>query len=116
MANELGGVFLRVGDPEALYQWYERHFGLVRQHGCLMFPPAESQEFILSFFKRENDYFPTTQPAMLNFRISNLNAFLESLQAAGATIDPKREDSDFGTFAWITDPEGNRVELWEPKP
>jgi predicted enzyme related to lactoylglutathione lyase len=111
----LGGVFLRVKDPEALYQWYEKHLGLVRQHGCFTFEPDTKPGAIaLSFFTKENKYFDTAQPAMLNFRVADLDALLASLGAAGVSIDPKRDDYDFGRFAWITDPEGNRVELWQP--
>ncbi len=112
----LGGVFVRANDPKALYEWYERHFGLLRQHGCFMFPAeAQSGDLVLSFFKKEDAYFPVAQPSMLNFRVSNLDTALEALAAAGVSIDPKRDEYDFGRFAWISDPEGNRVELWEPK-
>jgi predicted enzyme related to lactoylglutathione lyase len=53
---------------------------------------------------------------MLNFRVDNLDQLLADLGAAGVNIDPKREEHPYGRFAWISDPEGNRVELWEPKP
>jgi predicted enzyme related to lactoylglutathione lyase len=53
---------------------------------------------------------------MLNLRVDNLDAVLEKLRTAGALIDPKREDHDYGRFAWFHDPEGNRVELWQPPP
>jgi predicted enzyme related to lactoylglutathione lyase len=51
---------------------------------------------------------------MFNFRVENLDELLRTLAEEGVTIDPKREDYEFGKFAWITDPEGNRIELWEP--
>jgi len=51
---------------------------------------------------------------MLNFRVENLDELVEALRAEGVWIDPKREDYDYGRFAWIIDPEGNRIELWEP--
>jgi predicted enzyme related to lactoylglutathione lyase len=51
---------------------------------------------------------------MLNFQVDDLNSLLEALSAAGVLVDPKREDSEYGKFGWFTDPEGNRVELWEP--
>jgi predicted enzyme related to lactoylglutathione lyase len=114
----LGGVFLRASDPEALYQWYEKHFGLVRQHGCFFFqddirPEANNGGIAFTFFKREDAYFPTTQPVMINFRVHDIDAALASLAAAGVAIDPKREDAPYGRFAWITDPENNRIELWD---
>jgi predicted enzyme related to lactoylglutathione lyase len=51
---------------------------------------------------------------MLNYQVEDLDALLEALRAEGVTIDPKREDSEFGRFAWIMDPDGNRIELWQP--
>ncbi len=51
---------------------------------------------------------------MINYQVEDLDAVLEALRAEGVTIDPKREDYDYGRFAWIVDPEGNRIELWEP--
>jgi predicted enzyme related to lactoylglutathione lyase len=51
---------------------------------------------------------------MLNYRVDDLDGLLEALRAEGVEIDPKREDADYGRFAWITDPEGNKIELWEP--
>ena len=115
----VGGIFLRANDPEALYQWYEKHFGLARENGCFMFQDDMRPEnnrgcMVLTFFAKDNKYFDTRQPAMLNLRVADIDAMLASLAAAGVTIDPKRDDYDFGRFAWITDPEGNRVELWQP--
>jgi predicted enzyme related to lactoylglutathione lyase len=113
-----GGVFLRASDPEALYQWYEKHFGLERSGGCFIFETDSKQQaqpgpFVLSFFAKDNNYFDPAQPAMLNFRVVDLDALLASLASSGASIDPKREDYEYGRFAWITDPEGNRIELWQ---
>jgi predicted enzyme related to lactoylglutathione lyase len=115
----VGGIFLRASDPKALYEWYEKHFGLVRQNGCFMFeddmrPETKRGSLVLSFFAKDNKYFDPAQPAMLNLRVADLDATLAALTAAGVTVDPKRDDYDFGRFAWITDPEGNRVELWQP--
>jgi len=60
-------------------------------------------------------YQTATNPAfMLNYVVDDLDGMLERLHAAGADVDPKREDHDYGRFAWVTDPEGNRIELWEP--
>jgi predicted enzyme related to lactoylglutathione lyase len=117
----LGGVFLRANDPKALYQWYEQHFGLVRTHGCFLFqddmrPEANKGLLTLSFFSRGDEHFPLAQPAMLNLRVADMDQTLAALAAAGVPIDPRRDDYDFGRFAWITDPEGNRIELWQPIP
>ena len=58
---------------------------------------------------------PVRQPAMLNFQVDDLDALLDALIAAGVEVDAKRDHYDFGDFGWFTDPEGNRVELWQPK-
>ena len=114
-ATGLGGVFLRARDPKALYAWYEKHLGLPKSQGGFMLP-AESQRSVLvvSFFPQSADYFPVSQPAMLNFQVDDVDALLDSLIAAGVQVDPKRDSQDYGKFGWFTDPEGNRVELWEP--
>ncbi len=111
----VGGVFLRANDPKALYGWYEAHLGLKREHGCFTFPPDAGPGVVtLAFFPKEDKYFDPAQPAMLNLRVRDLDALLASLAAAGVSIDPKRDEYDFGRFAWIHDPEGNRIELWQP--
>jgi predicted enzyme related to lactoylglutathione lyase len=109
-----GGAFIRARDPKALYAWYEQHLGLKSQ-GCFIFPAKEQQaDTVVSFFRQDDAYFPTQQPAMLNFQVDDLNAVLDALIAAGAEVDSKRQDTDYGRFGWFTDPEGNRVELWQP--
>ncbi len=112
----LGGVFVRSKDPKALYAWYEQHLGISQAKGCFVFP-AETQRASLavSFFKSDSEYFPTSQPAMLNFQVDDLDAVLENLTAAGVKVDPKRDTYEgYGRFGWFTDPDGNRVELWQP--
>lgn len=111
-----GGIFLRADDPKALYQWYERHLGLVKSEGgSFSFPvPTQHPEVVFSFFKQDNAYFPPAQKAMINLQVDDLDGVLDRLIDEGVTVDPKRESYDFGKFGWITDPEGNRVELWQP--
>lgn len=68
-----------------------------------------------SIFQPNTEYFqPSTKPLMLNFCVEPLDSLLEKLRGEGVWIDPNREDYDHGRFAWIMDPEGNRIELWEP--
>lgn len=111
-----GGAFLRADNPKALYAWYQEHLGLDASPGCFIFPAADQRGDIpVSFFSRTSDYFPLSQPAMLNFQVDDLDALLDKLAAEGVTVDPKREIYDYGRFGWFTDPEGNRVELWQPK-
>ncbi len=110
-----GGIFLRADDPKALYQWYERHLGLAKSGGAYTFPlPTQHPELIFSLFRQDNDYFPTAQKAMINLQVDDLDGVLDRLIAEGVIVDPKRESYGFGKFGWITDPEGNRVELWQP--
>jgi predicted enzyme related to lactoylglutathione lyase len=110
-----GGIFLRANDPKALYQWYERHLGLVNAGGFHSFPaPTQRAQVVFSLFKQDNAYFPPAQKAMINLQVDDLDGVLDRLIAEGVTVDPKRESYDFGKFGWITDLEGNRVELWQP--
>ena len=72
---------------------------------------------VWSLFPTDTTYFdPSRSSVMVNYRVENLDALLEALRAEGVEIDPRREDYDFGRFAWIMDPEGNRIELREPAP
>ena len=83
--------------------------------GAFAFPaPKRRDQIIFSFFKQDNEYFPPTQKAMLNLMVDDLDQLLDRLLGEGVTVDPKREAYDFGKFGWIIDPEGNRIELWQP--
>jgi predicted enzyme related to lactoylglutathione lyase len=119
----IGGIFFKTQDPEALYQWYEKHLGIQRapDGSGAMFEWRDSNEpgqkgmTIWSIFPRESKYFdPSASPFMFNYRVDDLDALLKALQEEGVQIDPRREDYDYGRFAWIMDPAGNRIELWEP--
>lgn len=119
----LGGVFLKADDPERMYKWYEKHLGLAREEGVVLFrwrqagDPEKPGMTVWSLFRRDSKYFaPSKASFMINFRVADLDGLLAALRAAGVTVDDKREDSEYGRFAWILDPEGNRVELWEPPP
>lgn len=116
-ATGVGGVFLRATDPDKLHAWYEEHLGIRRtEDGAFAFFSEGPREMtVFAFFPPDTKYFgPSEQQAMLNFRVDDLDAVLEKLRAAGVDIDPRREDYDYGRFAWFNDPEGNRVELWQP--
>lgn len=114
-ATGFGGVFLRARDPKALYAWYEEHLHLDARNGCFIFPSAQQKAYtVVSFFPVEDTYWPPAQPTMLNFQVDDLDGLLDALIAAGIEVDPKRETYDYGRFGWFTDPEGNRVELWQP--
>jgi len=78
-------------------------------------PRKQRARAVVAFFPADSDYFPVRQPAMLNFQLDDLDALLDPLIAAGVEVDAKRDRYDYGDFGWFTDPEGNRVELWQPK-
>jgi predicted enzyme related to lactoylglutathione lyase len=117
----IGGIFLKAKDPKALSAWYAEHLGirLSDYGGATMLwtdeIPAGTGQTVWSLFKEDSKHFgPGPQRCMVNYRVDDLDALLEKLRAANVPIDPKRDDSSFGRFAWITDPEGNRLELWQP--
>ena len=113
----VGGVFLRARDPQALSAWYAAHLGIPSQDGgSLAFDGPEATGMtVFAHFPSDTRYFGDgEQQAMVNFRVDDLETLLAQLEAAGTRIDPHREDYAYGRFAWIWDPEGNRVELWQP--
>ncbi|MFZ0337096.1 MAG: VOC family protein [Terracidiphilus sp.] len=113
----IGGIFLKARDSKALAQWYQTHLGIPDQGGgTLAFDGPESTGMtVFAHFPLDSNYFGEgAQQAMVNFRVDDLDALLAQLAAAGVRIDPKRDDHAYGKFAWIWDPEGNRIELWQP--
>ncbi|MGB6691749.1 MAG: VOC family protein [Terracidiphilus sp.] len=114
----MGGVFLKARDPMALTAWYADHFGIMRGEDptSMVFDGPESMGMtVFAHFPDDTKYFGDgPQRSMINLRVDDLDALLAQLTAAGVRIDPKREDYPYGRFAWIWDPEGNRVELWQP--
>jgi len=118
----IGGVFFKAEDPEKLYHWYEKYLGITREGGYVAFQwqseenPSEDGMTTWSIFKKQSEYFnPSTAPFMINYRVDDLDGILDVITADGLDVNLKREDADYGRFAWISDPEGNRIELWEPK-
>jgi predicted enzyme related to lactoylglutathione lyase len=111
----LGGAFCGRRTPGALYAWYEEHLGIGAPQGCFSFPKETQRASIaVAFFPKSSDYFSVSQPAMLNFQVDDLEAVLGKLKSAGAAVDTKTENYDYGRFGWFEDPEGNRIELWQP--
>ncbi|MFJ9606099.1 VOC family protein [Kitasatospora sp. NPDC101176] len=110
----IGGYFLRAADPSALNAWYRDCLGLdTDEHGLWH---QEAGPTVLATFDTGTDYFGSrTQQTMLNFRVRDLDAMLAQLRAKGADVADGIQDMDgIGRFAWVTDPEGNRIELWQP--
>ena len=113
----IGGVFLRARDPERLRDWYARHLGIpVEAWGGHPFAAEAADATVWSIFPADTDYWPQAQQAMVNYRVRDLDAMLAQLREAGAEVDERVEELEFGRFGWAVDPEGNRFELWQPKP
>ena len=110
----IGGYFLRAQDPVALGAWYRDCLGLGAGDDELW--QQEAGPTVFAPFEAETDYFGArTQQTMLNFRVRDLDAMLVQLRATGADVAAETEDMDgIGRFGWVTDPEGNRIELWQP--
>jgi len=118
----VGGVFFRSADPSRLAAWYQQALGLVIEawgstHGTSFSPEAMPPNAftVWSVFAAETEYFGDPgQSSMINLVVDDLDAALARVKAAGGQVIPDKEEHDFGRFGWIVDPDGNRVELWEP--
>jgi predicted enzyme related to lactoylglutathione lyase len=110
----IGGYFLRARDPAALSAWYRGCLGLDADENGLWDPAPGPTVF--ATFESDTDYFGDSgQGTMLNFRVRDLDAMLAQLRALGAdVVDGIQEMAGVGRFGWVTDPEGNRIELWQP--
>ena len=114
----IGGVFFRATNPENLSKWYEEHLGVnpvpsdfdqlpwIQEEGPTVFGP----------FERNTDYFgKDSQTWMINFRVRDLAKIVEQLRKAGIEVSVDDQELPVGKFARLHDPEGNPIELWEPK-
>ncbi|MFK4108581.1 VOC family protein [Streptomyces sp. NPDC002176] len=110
----IGGYFMRAADPAALTAWYRDCLGLdTDEHGLWR---QDTGPTVFAAFESGTDYFGSpAQRTMLNFRVRDLDAMLAQLRAKGADVSDDVQSMDgVGRFGWVTDPEGNRVELWQP--
>ena len=122
----IGGIFFKANDSAKLAAWYKKHLGfevedwggaIFRENAGADLEPKRQSHIVWSPFEAETEYFkPSEKPFMLNYRVHDLDALLTQLRAAGVDVDSKTDRSEFGYFGWIMDPEGNRIELWEPPP
>lgn len=112
----LGGVFLRAKDPATLGQWYAAHLGVAINAAWngTQLVAKDGDETVFSLFKAESDYFPREQQVMLNWRVSDLVATRNWLIAQGVRVDERHDTSEYGSFGWAWDCEGNKFELWQP--
>ncbi|MCA1854696.1 VOC family protein [Massilia oculi] len=120
----IGGIFFHAHDPAALRAWYARHLGVdVLEWGGAVFPWSDEARqpdggmTVWSIGQAGNEHFaPGKASFMINYRVADLAALLQALREEGCQVLDKSEDSEFGKFGWVIDPEGNKVELWEPPP
>ena len=119
----IGGIFFKAKDPEKLAAWYKEHLGFnVEDWGGVSFQenagadlkPKRQSHIVWSPFEANTEYFsPSEKPFMINYRVHDLDGLVAQLRNEGVEVE-KTEKSDFGYFGWLMDPEGNRIELWEP--
>ncbi len=117
----IGGVFFRARNSKKLADWYAKHLGIPFEDGSAVFAwrafshQKRTAHTIWSTFPKDTDYFGRkTQQFMINYRVKDLGGVLNKLREEGVRVDKKIEETSYGKFGWITDPEGNRIELWQP--
>jgi len=110
----IGGLFFRSHDPEARAMWYRQHLGI--EAGSDSIWQQEAGFTVFAPFADDSDYFHADQPFMLNLRVTELDALIATLEAAGIAVERREEweSGEYGRFARIHDPEGLPIELWEP--
>ena len=111
----LGGVFYKVADPEKTREWYQQTLGIGGEWGAMFpFKKDDPEGFTLfSQFKADTDYFaPSGKELMINLRVDDLDGLVADLVCKGIEI-LGRQDEDYGRFAWILDPDGVKIELWQ---
>lgn len=118
----IGGVFIKCGDVKMLSAWYQKYLGI--DFGNNTYAdfkwldknnPGSEGHTVFSLFKQDSTYFnPSEKPFMINFRVNNLEELMTELKSEGVTVAGEIEVYTYGKFAWIIDPEGNKIELWQP--
>ena len=118
----IGGVFFKAKDAPALQAWYKRHLGIdVQPWGGAAFTWTDDDgkpvggTSVWCINPVQSDLFaPSTAPFMIKYRVADVHALVKVLREEGCNVMDKVDDSEYGKFAWVIDPEGNKVELWEP--
>jgi len=118
----IGGIFFQAKDPATLREWYKKHLGIdVQEWGGTAFVWADGDGKPMkgtttwSIGASGSDYFaPSSVNFMINYRVEDLTSLLKALRAEGCNVLDKTDDSEYGKFGWVMDPEGNKVELWQP--
>ena len=117
----IGGIFFKTKDPKKISDWYGDNLGLVINPYGSVFEfrqgasPDKKGYTVWSPFKDDTDYFaPSEEPFMINYRVADLKALIADLREKGVKIVGEIEEFEYGKFAHILDPEGRKIELWEP--
>ena len=118
----IGGIFFKAKDAPALQEWYKRHLGVdVKPWGGAVFNWTDSEgkpvagATAWNIAKQESDQFaPSNASFMVNYRVADLHGLIAALKSEGCNVLEKIDDSEYGKFGWVIDPEGNKVELWQP--
>ena len=118
----IGGIFFKAKDAPALQAWYKRHLAIdVQDWGGTAFTWTDSAgtptggTTIWSVAPEDSKQFaPSKAPFMVNYRVEDLHGLVAALKAEGCNVLDRIDDSEYGKFAWVIDPEGNKVELWQP--
>jgi predicted enzyme related to lactoylglutathione lyase len=118
----IGGIFFKAKDPQALQAWYKEHLGVdVQEWGGAAFDWADENGKPVNgttawniVSDEESAFAPSAAPFMVNYRVADLPALLKALKEEGCNVLDKTDESEYGKFGWVIDPEGNKVELWEP--
>lgn len=120
----IGGIFIKTADTKRLREWYQAHLGIdIAEWGGTSFQwtgphnPSGTGSTAWSLFEASSNYFePSAAPFMVNYRVENVHALLAELRKEGCQVVGNVEESEFGKFGWVLDPDGNKIELWEPPP
>jgi predicted enzyme related to lactoylglutathione lyase len=120
----IGGVFIKSGDPAKLREWYKRHLGIqFEEWGGIAFrwKDPENPDFggttVWNIFDAASNYFdPSKAQVMINYRVADVHALVAALRAEGCQVMDQVDESEYGKFGWVVDPDGNKIELWEPPP
>lgn len=114
----IGGIFFKCKDKKALCEWYKKHLGVpAEEWGAMFFKKDDDNPnayTVWSPFAEDTKYFePSQKEFMINFRVADLHGLLKVLREEGVTVMEKVDESEYGKFGWVMDPEGNKIELWE---
>ncbi len=117
----IGGIFFKAKDPAGMAEWYRDHLGIPVEDSVALFAWRGGKDgkahghTVWSIFPADTKYFgEDSAPFMINYRVKDLDRLLEALRAESIDVDRDVEESKYGRFGWVRDPEGNRIELWEP--